>query len=268
MKLTKFSFFLTLGFFFLLLASSCREEECMDPRNPECENYDPCIDVVETSADFGFFRKFPHESEERIWLAQKDTFYLGSTASTLFFRAKNSKMSAYEWRVGLDPRTFTDSLFYLEFGNTSVNLNVTLNVINEKADADCFSLDTGYVEMTKSIYLKEIPVGNSWPMPGNTYRGYNEDNPEHIWEVYIDEYNKLVNFPDGCPHLNGMLLAGGPKRKWISTNVDNPSWWCGNPKGDVVLQDDLKTLIIDYTIEEPEDSGIRVAHRWVGTKIE
>ncbi len=265
MKPSQFPFLFSL-LFPILFWTSCGDDDipCIDPYNPECDNYDPCLEALETSAEFGFYRKFPHQSEERVWFEETDTFYLPPSSFPIYFKADSSNMTSYEWTIGLDPRTFTDSVFNLEFENIGGNLDVTLKATNDQVLPECFPDDTGYAEKTKSIYLKLVPP-EEWPMKG-TFRGYNEDNPNNIWDIQINDNNGLVNFPENCPWA-AMPIPGGPKHKWFSTDPNDPKY-CNSPQGGLILQEDFKTLIIDYTIEVPEYSGIRETHRWIGTKIE
>ena len=150
---------LRFGLSVLLLAlvfiqSSCKKEDCDNPRNPECSNYDACIDAVETDADFGFYIQRT-STIGKIYIPLLDTMYrFGNTSSyRLWFKANSSQMSRYEWSIGSDPRVFNDSIFELTFENIPPNyeINAKLKVTNSNFSTACFPADSRVAERENNM---------------------------------------------------------------------------------------------------------------------
>jgi hypothetical protein len=116
-----FSAILSFGLFF----SCCNDDEmrCMDPANPDCENYDPCFGKTPVSADFEIAIISPHgDPNYRI-------------ADSIFPRAAlrfvpKTKNAKYTWKLGSEAITedsFYRTFYSAEYGEYTVTLIVKRN---------------------------------------------------------------------------------------------------------------------------------------------
>ncbi|MFN7302717.1 MAG: hypothetical protein ACK5U7_14695 [Bacteroidota bacterium] len=92
---------------------SCRKEQCHDPQNPECENYDPCWGKLKPSANF--LMTFHHP-----WGGPIDEKYLPEYCDTIIgagatFVADYSNAVSYTWKIGTDTRSFTGRKINVDF---------------------------------------------------------------------------------------------------------------------------------------------------------
>jgi hypothetical protein len=136
--------FISFFFFISTLFFSCRED-CDDPTNLLCPNYDPCASVFPADASFVVLDSItPTWADTSIGFVC-DTF---GTGSTIYFKAlKKNIGTTYEWKVGTDARTWTESEFNLIFsdfeGSVTVRL-VTTAFDNHNCLEDSELQDTSY----------------------------------------------------------------------------------------------------------------------------
>jgi len=142
----------SLIFLLLALALGCLsfhackkdEEECCDPTNPECPNYDPCLGKIETTADFAILQPYAQVGPNA------GTYFEDSVTfgATMRFVAKDTSADSYRWILGVDTIyneiEVTRSTFSLPEGSYPVTLKVT-----KDPDSLCFPLDDGMDEKTK-----------------------------------------------------------------------------------------------------------------------
>ena len=192
----------------LILVSGCKKENCDNPRNPECSNYDACIDAIETNADFGFYFQYSHNGKT-LYFPYYDTVYVTSPfGGRKWFRAYSDKMNQFTWIVGSDSRVFTDSVFNLFFDNVPIDyhLDVKLKVKNNKVSISCFPLDTGTSEIEKTLVFKRIYNGpypitlavldslnhNYIPIFGKFHGSYTDDAKDTCTvEVFTNEFRDM-----------------------------------------------------------------------------
>jgi len=258
-----------LSFILVLLWSGCKKDPpCDDPENPECPNYDRCLTVPKTNADFGFFRR-SSSGAFSVFLPYRDTIPIRVGPIRIYFKASDSGMSSYEWRVGSDPRTFTDSVFFLDFSNVSGWVNVSLTTRNQKFDSQCFPGDSGKVTVNKGIFFKAYTVEHdtAWvqhfPIFG-AYTGHDEQSPQdtfsiRIWFDHINNRAALSQFPKDCNRQTAPVHFTTHYIYFNSTH-------CLKPDAYGELLDDNRTLVIDYTLDGP--NWTRVNRRWRGVKTE
>jgi len=141
-----------LVFLLLALALGCLsfhacqkdEEECCDPTNPECINYDPCLGKIETTANFAILQPYA-QGGPNAGIYFEDSVNFGAT---MRFVAKDTAAETYRWILGVDTvyneLEVTRSAFSLADGSYPVSLMVTKDV-----DSLCFPLDSGVEEKTK-----------------------------------------------------------------------------------------------------------------------
>jgi hypothetical protein len=255
------STFLKISFILFVLLYSCGK----DDDAPVC-----CGTEIATDANFDFYRKISGtDSIYWIPISSLDTFYNpSSNTSKLYFRAKSPQMDSYQWIVGTDPATFTDSLFFLEFGGINGNIDVTLTTTKD-VNQECFPNDTGTSTQTKSIIMKTFSLNTDLPIYGK-YEGYNEDTPDTIFQIEIGFYpgsniEVVYNFPYQCNLFSNIqILTTGGRGFIYDEKVNYP---CGDPTGKGWLEPGNQTLIIEYTIDDINDSSKRISKRFVGQRI-
>jgi hypothetical protein len=189
----------SLILFMLSLASiiylqSCKKKEpCQDPRNSECENYNPCIDVQETSAKFTI--------EEIVPLLSFDSYDYFVPNHNL--RNEADTVKTYNETI-FTCQQKTDSIWWIfddtemrplwqqkksitiRFGNTGnpektpIRVKITCIVKNNKPNT-CFFNDNGKDTFTR--YVVYMPVYQT----GFTgkFRGSLSSNPDSIFNLNV-----------------------------------------------------------------------------------
>lgn len=152
----------------LLLWSGCKKDDddntCWDESNPECPNYDPCWDKrTPVSADFevgAYFHvgdgSFPKEAR---YIAGGDTFI---NYGALRFTALDLDAETYEWRVGSDDRTWTDSLFFLSFpcddvSNSSINVQLITTRLRDTTCVSAEVLKDTFQRQIHFVFMEDMP---------------------------------------------------------------------------------------------------------------
>jgi len=252
-----------------LLWTGCKKDPpCDDPLNPECPNYDRCLTVPKTNAEFIVSN---WTSPGEVPLPFRDTIPFGGIAR-LDFRVVNRDMSRYEWKIGHDPRVFTDTTFFLVFENISGWVNFSLTVYNDKADTTCYPGDSGVITVQKSFYFKPYfaqtheDIVAQYPIFG-TYLGYPEGRPQDTSRITI-AYPRLLapviyNMIQGCPEINSSTYYN--THYFVVNGTVGPNQQtCHNPYVFADLASDNKSLRITYAVTQHEQ---RVEGKWIGQKI-
>jgi hypothetical protein len=170
-------------------------------------------------------------------------------------------MDSYKWKVGADPRTFTDSVFFLSFKDNNGPLSAQLNVTND-ANTDCFPDDMGIDEQSKSIFLKRIESYEEFPIYG-LFEGYDEETPNERYTIEITFTGLIYDFPKDCNWIQGMPLVISHR----SFVFDQKSGYgCSHPIGTGQLQPD-NSLVIDYWVEDENNPDVLIEKRFIGTRI-
>lgn len=166
------------------LVSGCCKDECQDPSNPECANYDPCYGKQETSADF-----YTEIKRGNRWFDVE----IGETDGELWrFRAKDSTADEYLWEVGADK--FTTKSFTLSGFPLLQSIPIKLTVKRYKRNTTCYPNDKGEATLTKNIYTDytlpyqfnyitgQVPASSTRKLIWGKYYGYNKRNPNFKFE--------------------------------------------------------------------------------------
>ena len=145
-------------------------------------------------------------------LFKEDTFLVSasSEANVIFSVAANGRdFDSLAWRIGNDPRTFTESTFSLWFDKRDTgNLNVELTLWLRPSE--CFPNDS-VVSLKKTIHILSRE-NTSYAFEG-TFTGYNESNPDRTFDVTV------VNFGPFPP-------PNDSAQYWL--HVHNLTEGCGN----------------------------------------
>jgi hypothetical protein len=237
-----------LLFSLLLLCSRCTK--CDDPTNPECLNYNPCINVYRVSADFDIYEK-AYES-----LLQKEYRTDTTIGSNVIFRAKESKAENYTWYIGSG--TYSGREVELNFGSVkdSTSISVTL-IVKKKPNLLCHPKDSEVLISTKKMFInrREFVYHGEW-------QGYYSDNPFElsiieIGPVFTKEdinyqfYNGAVKFENLFPKIDSCEIDYGIQRSYRNykpfklelNNNQSPAYYAA---GYIEVDDTRDNILINY----------------------
>jgi hypothetical protein len=205
---------LTLALFVVLFFSTCKKECCLDPTNPECENYDPCYG--KKTANFGFTFGSQWGTEEyflgiKNYVHDKDSIIKNN--NRLIFTA-HSIYDSVIWKLGSE--TIVSKSFVRGFSNVPEGY-YQCQMIGFRAKQACIKNDGGIDTVVKRWYMMPIPklpiIGKFKVLfsgskdssivevlPWETYKYYIGNYPNGYYELEIREKNvntghiTLVNF--------------------------------------------------------------------------
>ncbi len=137
---------------FLLLVAlwglACRgpfdEPPCNDPYDPACINYDPCLSQDTAWAEFDVLQRLGTWDTLKYFRVTDDTFFFLPEyfVDRVYFKARATHAQRYYWKIGADARTFTDSMFHLDFRRellpTSGRIDCRLIACVDSIDRTCF----------------------------------------------------------------------------------------------------------------------------------
>ncbi len=223
--------------------SSCK---CDDPADPACRNYDPCYELEATSAEFEIL-------ELTDWGDTLET-PTGRIAhgKSLLLIASQEGLEEYLWKIGSDTTLRRGKEVCVSFWQPYGDIPITL-MVKKIPDLACFPNDDG-----KDTIQKVIKVVSSTDLPiWGVYKGYNQDQPDHLFEIEIRLDSTLnggsffilanmYNFPEGCPKLQQLRTAGNGFSLQGTSGII-PS--CIDPSGVGVLVSP-DSLIIPFSVPE------------------
>lgn len=170
--------------------SSCTED-CTDETNIDCPNYNPCHNAVETSANFRFGYTVSTQQGGINHTFYTDTFVAGQR---IRFFADDENAEYYEWKVGVDDRTWNTASFSLQFDKADslilYNAPIEVRLITHRTPRhDCYPNDDGID--TSYRYIHFLRPTNSFL---GTWKGSLSENPNEIYEIklYVDSNFILV----------------------------------------------------------------------------
>ena len=161
--------FLILSFTLLcMLGSSCKEQ-CQDPQDPDCGNYDPCWGKKPVTADFIFGEttagRNPINGVD--YPMCEDTIFDAGGITSLgdvygvrlkFYATENG--AKYNWKLGSE--TITDREFERTFGKTApAGVYKATLMVEKTPDAVCFPKDDGKDTITQKFTLMphhQLPI--------------------------------------------------------------------------------------------------------------
>jgi hypothetical protein len=279
---------LLLGWLFTY--SSCRDEGCQDPTNPDCENYDPCQGKRTINSLFKVRpgdRGFP-EPEEWCDLIQTDTF--NSSSVRFDIPEGNPDGCKYEWQIGMESEVRKSNGFevsfseYLDDGKWESQIPVTLTIrspFSECLDNPNDTLITVtrnlfFTNSIQNIYLKSDTVA--------LFKGFFKSNPRNestLKFLYLENgefrgFTGPMGLNIGIPNIDTLMGA-----------KDCPSDYCRNYRhikiinlypenctnkdlanyfksSDVIFSDNGNTIELKYVFDKP--SGKEVVE-FKGTRI-
>lgn len=214
-------------------------------------------------------------------LFKEDTFLVSasSEANVIFSMVANGRnFDSLAWRIGNDPRTFTEPTVSLRFDRQDVGeVNVELTVW--RARDDCFPEDS-VMNVSKRIHILS-QESISYAFEG-TFAGYNESDPDRIFEVTVVNFGPfpppndsarywlhVYNLIEGCGNEEISIYDRIPEIEQASyqhfyvNGTANTTTNCPEIKG-YGRVDSTGTLTIDYlylilgTAEERQDRFIGI----------
>ncbi|MCU0442861.1 MAG: hypothetical protein MUE96_10720 [Bacteroidia bacterium] len=205
----KYLFLLLLGSSFLLLTLNSCKDECQDPRNPDCENYNPCIDAKLTSAAFTIKEKVDVDTHPLFsdWLMDTDTTY----NKLVVLEASSNDASSYLWIVE-GKQKMSDiansnkvTINLEEDRNSRGNWFTITLIVKRNPNTICLPNDDGVDTVTRRLYFMKYSDTFSWE---GTYYGSDNDMPNSPFTVFIShdydessfwkDYIKIHGLPRGC----------------------------------------------------------------------
>lgn len=170
----------------LTVLQACR---CDDPRNPDCKNYNPCIDVQEPTADFEMSVGLCCElgggnKTVKSYVYDEDKIYF---YKHIFFKPKYDQAISYKWKVGFESEYREEKEITVFFDYPWGEVDITL-IVEYEINDECHKNKTGTDTLTKTIELvtrKDLPF---W----GTYSGYKEEAPNEIHDLIMDSMQYTV----------------------------------------------------------------------------
>jgi len=164
---------------------NCQKDkvECNDPRNPECVNYDPCIDAKIVSAAFTMFEEGDALRLNPFWeYYDTDT----SVWNNVRFTALEENAKKYTWYIGteLQPR-FGKSLT-IDFSSNKTPKLIRL-IVEKEPNSTCLPNDDGVDTVDRMLYFIDRYDTLNMPIFGR-FQGVSSENLQETRVVTIGYY--------------------------------------------------------------------------------
>jgi hypothetical protein len=212
---------------------SCRKKQCHDPKNPECENYDPCYGKKPVTADFIFGRTTatPEPINGVDYPICEDTIFNSGGVNRkgfdygigLKFQAKENG-AKYTWKLGSE--TISGREFDRNFITAGPGVYQATLIVEKTPDASCFPKDDGKDTITKKFTLMphyQLPIMGKYKV---LFEGSKDSTIIEIqpWEIssstqfknykIVDsasvQYTTLINFQNKRDTVTHFLFDGFP----------------------------------------------------------
>ncbi|MEN9639623.1 MAG: hypothetical protein RLZZ262_1492 [Bacteroidota bacterium] len=238
------------------------KDECDDPTNPECPNYeepvDPCASSQEVSADFRIENRVGPSPAAAYFVESDGTccFPLPTYGTSIIRLTANQDNLNYKWIIGSDTIYNQEYAFVFGAEFCGGTYPITL-IVSGQADTVCFPNDNGMDTLTRMLAV--VP-GFENPIWGRYKVAWN-DQPSDSFEVKLNIVSTVpddfdiyaLNFAnlgiqDSCP-VNYNAL----NYKYIALTSDFGS--CRRVRGTFwINQDD--SFEGDYQIDNDPEPGI------------
>jgi len=247
----KFYYLLILA----LLWAGCKkddEEDCCDPTNPECANYDPCFGETETTAFFTIAQALSGFGDNASVFIEDDVV----TGGTLKFTAIPQEGATYTWILGVDTIE-GDFEITTQLGSLPNGVYPNKLIVTKQPDTTCFPLDAGIAEYTRSF----TKISGCEAAILGRYRGVFSSNPTDSTEIELalspSPQVILPCNPNGTslPFFVNANNLGDTIRSnadgFVNSQIHfNAFTAVDEPHGKVILDVDLDEITAEYTIGE------------------
>ncbi|MGB0390874.1 MAG: hypothetical protein ACPGRC_00930 [Salibacteraceae bacterium] len=247
--------------FGVLFLNACKK--CNDPQNEDCENYDPCYNVVKPSAKFFMNEGFYKSGKDYVF---SDSVMLGYT---IWFESELEDPNIeHRWYLGTE--TFTGRVTPgRRFDDPSIArpqaIEVT-HVIEYEANTCCYPNDLGYDSAVQTFTL--VSSYNDLQTYGK-FKGIIEGQQDSfivdilsvdvngIPALFHEHYENLfVNFHNLGDSTFSLRTGPQPWSNWVSMFGFNHKavFTCGRTCGTFEVYED-KTFRMEYTFSTELDSS-------------
>ncbi|QNL21025.1 hypothetical protein HZR84_03410 [Hyphobacterium sp. CCMP332] len=169
----KNQFALIFSIFILSTFIACNED-CEDPCNVDCNNYDPCCGQTKSDASFTIYELLGNGPKPSDGFESKDVATDTILNSNFALFRADFEADYYEWSVGTDPRVWNTREFSLRFGLPNYTpIPITLKVYKE-SDKTCFPNNSDTAVFTRLLIT--VPKDSSRVL--GRFEGYMESAPE------------------------------------------------------------------------------------------
>jgi hypothetical protein len=264
-------YLITLIGLLALLVHGCKP--CDDVTDPECPNYDPCYEVIPTSAEFDMIEVISRRTPIEIPIVTGKHLYI----HTLRLAPKDTTPGLkHQWIIGREPTPREQDIEFVTFSSLNIGRSITItHIVESEARTGCFPEDDGRDTVVKEVqivgYLPDYtPDGLYTPLPiHGVYTGHMTFAPEREFTMGIEwvdsetvpgntSYTQLVNFPEGCFNFKYELVPAGNGFVWIGTYyADIEVCLAANTiVGRLADAGDSLYIDFDYYISEPVPPGV------------
>lgn len=221
--------------FLLWQVCACKEkDECQDSRNPDCENYNPCLDAQPTSAYFSVEEVLYGSQTSGIMPSDHTIKYETDTVISGIdvLLTCNQKTDSIWW-------IFDDSemreawqqqkSFTIKLGTQGKPLTVKVTcVVKNNKPSKCFINDNGMDTFTR--YIRVIPALDRKPAFIGTFQGSLISKPDSIFTVTL-KFDSVNNKGyDYWPIWFSQLLAA-PEYSALDQGISAGSEYIHSPYG-------------------------------------
>jgi hypothetical protein len=215
-----------------------------------------------------------------------DTF---ASPSSVHLQANYPNAIGYEWSFPNGQNTSDKPAFDIGIVNNYGNDILVQLIVKYTPDKKCFPTDDGIDTLRKSFHVLKLGGNPAWI---GTFRGYNEDNPQHIFDIVIIEIPPLTdslrrvcddrlgrcytglrvfNLPEGCGNYQMGIFIPVPTIDYsFATHYSfefGLGFRAGNCKGSngrgLITPD--RNISIEYFYSDDEITTIR--KKFIGKKI-
>lgn len=251
MKLLKYLISGVITVLLIISINSCKPDknDCFDPTNPACVNYDPCYGQKPVTADIELTQRadIGTFSGDSIVYIEDSIF----PKSEIRFRSPLNG-AKYTWTLGAE--TITSQTFVRNFYGSSVpfgEYSVKL-VVEKDANRNCFPADNGMDTITKKF--KIVPLCNLAIF--GIFKGKWDNLPNDSSLISLRSFEGM-NYKDSC----GVSLVRLTNRKGTNDTILAPWPTISNSRfinyrpnsielgnADFRINTETKTVLFDYYI--------------------
>ncbi len=194
-----------------------------------------CSSIALPSADFNVFEQVG------------DTSFISDTIfrdNLLTIKAVES-FESYSWKVGDDPRLYTNAEFNISFYSSLVSIPITLTGA-KKPNTICFPNDRGVYSVTKQLTTVEQFDKNILtysPLIGH-YKGFFSDNPNDTFTVQFQYFDSSKYDVMLTGRKNFYYISNFPKG---FTNTSTPGYVYPELSKGVQPEMGFKSFVFDYS---------------------
>ncbi len=167
------------------LQSCCKDEvQCNDPRNPECINYNPCIDAKTVRADFTMLEEGDALGLDPFW-----EYYDTDTSiwNNVRFNAIEENAKKYTWYIGTEIQPRFGKSIVIDFSSNKTPKRIRL-IVEKEPNKSCFPNDDGVDTVDRMLYFLDRYDSLNMPIIGK-FRGISTENLNEIKDVSIGYFS-------------------------------------------------------------------------------